>query len=333
MGLLRIGAPTLMALTWIAGCGGDDVPDFDQRDGDAGVAECTEETPVPTRRRDSGSGGGDEDSGSGGEDAGMAEDAGADGMGGGGKGEDAGGGGGDMDAGRPRTGSGCDPGEVCLRGRCYPGCSGDGDCLAREMCLGGVCVARTMPAVDAGMEDAGRVDPCAMVTCDMGLVCHPASGTCVQCSDSNRDACGGSTSICDVARGECRAWSPGVCSACNVAADCAGIVPAGGDGRCELLTSPSLERVCVIPCTDMSMCPRGQRCDSDGYCVPQIGSCTNWRAAATGLSCDSDDDCVPLGTTPFSGTCSGTCRHPCGVLEDCPDSFNTCQDGMFCATI
>lgn len=318
--MLWLRLPLALSLAVVSGCGDDDVPKFAHRRDDTDRRQCLEETPVP--RRDAGGGGG-VDAGGPGFDAGGSSglpDAGASGMGGGADGD----GGAGFDAGRR---IGCDPGQVCLRGRCYDGCTSDATCLGGEMCTGGVCVERTTPRFDAGMPDTGPINRCTGVMCMGAQVCHPATGTCVECTDATQ--CSAAVPICELAAGTCRAFSAGLCAPCNNTPDCRGLPETGSDGECRTLETPALERVCVVSCPDGVTCPAGMRC-ADAVCVPIVGSCTNWRAAATARACTTDTECEALGTIPSTGVCMGmVCQSPCGVSMDCPTARPTCTAG-FC---
>jgi hypothetical protein len=160
------------------------------------------------------------------------------------------------------------------------------------------------------------------VMCTMaGLpVCHPATGTCVQCIDE--DQCGGTSPICDLARGSCTAFRGVPCAACNTDLDCM------MGGHCTTRSDPT-ERVCLLECMDPADCPAGLTCDMAAMrCVPRIGSCTSYDAAVVQRMCMDDAECVTIDETAAAGACMTTCRHPCGTMDQCPP-MTTC-DGSFC---
>lgn len=266
-----------------------------------------------------------------------------------------------MDAGPGSDGGpalACADGEVCVQGRCYPACSDDADCGPREACdPSGACVRRSGPEPDAGpMPDAGPPMPCDDVECPEPTVCHPLSGTCVECSAETRGAapgepgfCSGLQPICDIANGECVEAGPAQCAPCNDESECN---PGDGSfvGTCvERMVMDVHEQVCMRTCDADTPCPPGLTCDeAEGICIPPAGaSCTTWRAAIERRSCLGDEDCNPLGasaaffvnacegevipTPPDAGVADGgvapdagaptpgTCVQPCGVEEDCFD--------------
>ncbi len=234
---------------------------------------------------------------------------------------------------------GCPTGQVCLSGHCVPQCMSDTDCSIREMCDSrGVCVARTTPLPEGGVDAGGPTDPCTGVVCDStmgGPVCHPLTGTCVQCQD--RSDCGGGAPICDMAYGMCRAFTGTVppCSPCNTDLDCMN-TDGSVAGTCVARTMPYLEQVCVPDCDSAGACPPGMACDmGTNKCFPKVGSCTGFLSALSMRSCTADADCVPLGAAAAPGTCSlpagappGVCLQPCGTPNQCPAGF-IC-DGSFC---
>ena len=214
-------------------------------------------------------------------------------------------------------GADCPSGEVCLQGRCVAACTAS-SCGPLETCAMGVCVPRAM-GTDAGVDAPPRdtpPDPCMGVTCGDGTP-YCRRGECVACTEvPGEEQCGGGTPICLVARNTCVAFAAGsICEPCNENADCVG-------GVCTNLGITALERVCLPRC--MASCPAGTECDEAlDVCRPAAAaSCFQFRAALTGLACSGPEDCAPRGATfddaLFTGTCTGTCRYPCGVSADCP---------------
>jgi len=209
------------------------------------------------------------------------------------------------------------------------------------------------------MPDAGPALPCDDVECAEPMVCHPLSGTCVDCNAESRGAapgepgfCSGLQPICDIANGRCVEAGPAQCAACNDESECN---PGDGSfvGHCVERTVMDVhEQVCMQACDADTPCPAGLSCDEEeGVCVPPAGaSCTTWRAAVDRRSCVYDEDCNPLGASAafFPGACEGeviptlpdagpvdggadagapdagpptpgSCVQPCGVDEDCFD--------------
>lgn len=244
--------------------------------------------------------------------------------------EDAGGGEdmdadvGGMDAGAPSTGSGddlpgCPSGEVCVQGRCVSACEDDSDCGPREICNDGVCETGGGPRPDAGPPppDAGPADPCSTVMCEDGLVCHPLSNECVECTEAQvmmigePGNCGlGMTPVCDIANGTCHAFDASQCAPCNFAEQCE-TTDMTFVGACVLREVMDWrEQVCLRACDADTPCPSGLVCSADGFCEPPLGmSCTTWRRASTRAMCLSDDDCNIAGAAGrsiyFTETCEG----------------------------
>jgi hypothetical protein len=235
----------------------------------------------------------------------------------------------------------CAAGQVCIQDRCHPMCGSDADCAMMEMCASsGICVARTMMRVDAGV-DAGPIDLCEDVTCDPG-VCHPEVGACVECLE--RASCPGSAPVCDISRGACRVFQPRVCSPCNVDGDCTDPMTMMDYGDCVSRTD-EYEAVCAAPCTTPTECTAGLDCVA-GHCLPRLGSCFAFNAALDGRGCFADVDCAAFGSSYVAaGQCAGAvvatddggvgtmgvCRQPCGIASDCPTG-RACTDG-FCVAM
>lgn len=261
-----------------------------------------------------------------------------------------------VDAGSRDAGiAGCRPGELCLEGRCYASCTEDSECGPRERCApSGACIRSTEG--DAGMRDAGPADICDGVVCAGTEVCHPLSGTCVQCNEETAGAaagmpghCSGVAPICDIANGACVMAGQAQCSPCISDAECA--VPGGFMGLCITREVQGIrERVCMAsPAADMS-CPSGLSFDAGaGVCVPPIGMpCTNWMRGKNRHMCLADTDCAPLGATSavYPDACDGEvidtsdggvstaggCLQPCGEARDCDStSGQVCTgDPLFC---
>jgi hypothetical protein len=213
----------------------------------------------------------------------------------------------------------CPSGEVCLEGHCYASCTTT-SCGPRESCVGGICIPL---AGDAGV-DGGRdappqdtpPDPCIGVTCTAPTaVC--LGGSCVACT-LTEGVCGAAAPICLVARNTCVAFGGGTsCQPCNMDVDCT------GGATCEVLGVAAPERVCLLPCGAGGVCGSGTVCDTTlNVCRPASGgTCYQQLAAQTGLTCTTDAECAPNGANAdeglFTGSCSGTCRFPCGVGTDC----------------
>jgi len=337
---VRFRVPACILLSGLVaplGCG-DDIPTIDPVDRDAGVRCSAGDPPTPPPS---------------GFDGDVADlDAGP-----------------PVDSGPPAMSFGCPSGQICQRGFCIPACTNDQQCGAREMCAEGVCVERTTPMEDAGMDaapDAGP-DPCEGTVCvaptpvctvvgttptcvacttedtsicaDTMPVCS-ASNTCVQCTEGDMTQCGGPAPICDIADGSCRAFTEtggGLCAACNTSADCV-------EGRvCQRLSDRGDERVCLDACVESACANPAFRCDltlgESGLCVPQLNACSSIRAMIDNRSCLEDSECVPLGAPAPENACQGAtppdtpgvCRVACGGMFACPTGF-TCT-GMFCTPL
>lgn len=224
----------------------------------------------------------------------------------------------------------CPSGQSCLQGICYTACDATHGCSAREMCVAGVCVTRTTDAgtVDVGMDGG----PCALLTCTAPTaLCRADVAQCVACDFADHDSCGGGTAVCDVGRGECTAFTPSICAACNSDADCA----TGMTCRTRGAPDPA-ERVCLPDCDASGACPSSDFvCNGSSVCVPFASSCTAYRAAVTHRSCTTDADCPQLGATVDDGLITGMCFDDgagggpfchvnCGLPSDCPPGFGTC---------
>lgn len=249
---------------------------------------------------------------------------------------------------------GCAAGELCLEGRCYTACTDDGECGPGEMCAAsGACIRATG---DGGVRDAGPGDICDAVDCPAPLVCHPLSGTCVECNVDTVSAPMGAPGhcspevapICDVANGRCVPTAPSQCAPCLSHAGC--MVADGFVGKCIPRNVMGIqERVCMADCAEDGTCPDGLRCDLEqNVCVPKADMpCTNWLSGTRGEACLSDAECGPLGApssavyrdvcegeviATFDGGVStpGTCLLPCGMDSDCPGEEVCTGSPAFC---
>lgn len=246
---------------------------------------------------------------------------------------------------------GCAAGELCLEGRCYLACSSDSECGPRETCASsGACVAA--PTGDAGIaSDGGSSDVCALVECAGLQVCHPLSGTCVECNEATIDAEPDTPGhcpegfACDIARGECAPVAAAQCAPCASDDDC--VVADGFMGRCVTRTVQDVrERVCVIDCAGTE-CPGGLQCDTSNVCVPAIEiPCTTWLAGVRGRNCHSDAECAALGavealyenacegaevaTTDGGTSTDGVCLRPCSEQGHCATDQECLGDPPFC---
>ncbi len=275
-----------------------------------------------------------------------------------------------MDAGPPGDGGtfGCSDGEIRLQGRCYAQCTSDGDCGPREECASsGACVPSTH---DGGTPDSGPPSPCDGVECTAPQVCHPLSGTCVDCNEATAGAglgepghCSSLSPICDIADGSCVPVSPSQCAPCNSDDECTS-TDGTFTGTC-VLRAPMAdirEHVCLLPCPD-GTCPNGLACqmvtdevsgNASMVCVPPVGmACTTWLDGVHGSQCLSDGDCAALGATTsvYTSACQGAvfptdpdggaldgavptpghCRLPCGTSPDCYDqTTQQCLADGFC---
>ncbi len=244
---------------------------------------------------------------------------------------------------------GCAAGEICVQGRCYARCMNADDCGPDETCSSsGAGTRGTRP--DGGPMDGGTPSACDGVECTAPQVCHPATGTCVDCTEETLGAapgspgrCAGGAPICDIANGRCNAFAPTHCAACNSDADCND--GAGFAASCVLRETLGVrESVCLLPCDPtVGGCPGGLECTTitnvasgadESVCVPPIEMpCTNWIAGVNHRSCFGDTECAALGAvvSVYPDACegeviatddggvstAGTCLLPCGATDDC----------------
>ena len=259
----------------------------------------------------------------------------------------------------------CASGEICLQGRCYTTCADDSECGPGEECAAsGACVLSSGPRPDAGPPvDSGPPDPCDAAGCVAPQVCHPLSGTCVDCNADSAFAAAGepgfcplATPICDIANGRCVPFAPRQCAPCK-SGDDSSCDPGDGSfvGRCVTRDAFSVtESVCMASCAGPGTCPDGLECDGTLLvCKPTAGenvTCTTWLAATQRRACLGDPECSALGAgrDVFVGACvgftppmpldgsvddagmgsPGSCSQPCGTTADCFDQAS----GQICDT-
>jgi len=241
----------------------------------------------------------------------------------------------------------CPPGQECSGGRCYPSeCSLESCPGHDEICVDGVCVARSCANVDCGAlacangwclpadcQDLDCVDglevcfegACVPRSC-AGVSCQPsegcAAGECYPlacgadpCGDG--EVCAGGVCLPRLCVGvACEAWQRcelGTCcprETCSEALQCAQRDCTWGTFRC--LYDASLPRTRVdhgaLGCTDADACTTGDTC-IDGEC----------QGAA--LDCDDDNPCTRDGCDPATGQC-----------QNLADDEAACSDGDGCTT-
>ncbi len=248
-------------------------------------------------------------------------------------------------------GGGCESGEECIDGICYPEGGGGGggddgtcrcntDCAAGQGCTAGVCGAP--PATCASdcecavglLCEAGTcvapADPCEGITCDDPQTC--VDGVCVDPTACDPPC--GADEMCDEASGACVPVGGNLCDTCTSDDDCGG----PNDG-CVTLGDG---QVCGSACTTVDDCPDGFTCfrvDSviGQQCVPQSGACTGCLVSG----CDEGQFCNPVSEAcePQANTC-----QPCAVPNQCgPDAecvefggakycVDDCSAGQACDT-
>ncbi len=245
---------------------------------------------------------------------------------------------------------GCLAGQICLQGRCYESCASDDDCGPEEQCgASGACVRGTRQ--DAGARDAGPTGPCDGVECTDPQVCHPVSGTCVDCNEATAGSgvgepghCSSLSPICDIANGTCVPVGPRECAPCNSSEEC--VADGVFNGSCVPRETHGVrEHDCLALCPD-GACPNGLTCTAVTdlasstevmVCVPPIDMpCTNWLAGAGSSSCLADADCAAAGATlsVYTDACEGEvvptdpdggaptpghCLLPCSTSDQCLD--------------
>lgn len=215
-------------------------------------------------------------------------------------------------------GAGSCPGDqVCLNRRCYDPCTSQAQCARSQTCEDGVCVEGERP--DGGTPDAGLCPGgCSGAT----PICHP-TGVCTACAEGAAGECGAAAPICELAYGACVGFvADRICAPCNTSVDCDG-------GR--TCTERGGERVCLAPCAEGGVCPRGFTCGADTLCAPSFGTCTGIRNGVTSQACATDADCEPLGVTPPAGVCQGASEGVPGVCVQACSMETDCLDGRSCA--
>lgn len=194
----------------------------------------------------------------------------------------------------------CDPGLVCDRGVCRPGCDGgefkcptgfqcenglciDTACVGKTCDAGKVCVQGECKAPCDGVvcphgktcRQGACVDPCEGVTCDSDYYCDPSVGVCVL-------GCG--------------------CTGCDAGKVCSQATSACIQGACETVSCDAgthcVDGNCVDDC-DGAQCPAGQKCES-GACIPD----ENASGGAGGASSSGGSGTIGIGGSSFGG--SGT---------------------------
>jgi Domain of unknown function (DUF4114) len=173
----------------------------------------------------------------------------------------------------------CEPGDICVKGRCQPPCgTGEFRCAKGEMCVQGVCIETACASTNCEPGEVCRdgecVAACSGVVCPFGAACR--GGVCV-------DVCEGVQCdpgfACEVRKSTDGDAFVGVCSSC----DCRGC----GDGQscidhlcvenaCKDQTcgegAHCVAGECLDDCAD-AQCPAGQVCEA-GSCVgdPDAGN-------------------------------------------------------------
>jgi len=146
----------------------------------------------------------------------------------------------------------CDPGKVCVKGRCQPRCgTGEFRCAMGEVCVQGVCIEQSCANTDCAegsvCVDGKCVAACDDVVCPYGATCR--GGVCV-------DVCEGVECdpgfACEPRQSSDGDAIVGVCSSC----DCRGC----GDGQ------SCVEHLCVEDSCKGKQCDDGQHCVA-GACV------------------------------------------------------------------
>lgn len=179
-----------------------------------------------------------------------------------------------------RTGADCASTEVCLGGICVastmPGCTSDSQCTGGQLCVASRCTAPANTCQFDSQCGTGR----ACVNNQCRLRC--GSGTNVTCPTGQQCTMAGSVSYCGDAPS----------SGCNADADC------GAGRRC-------LNNACYQSCTPgaTNACDANLYCSDDRVCVPDTRPrpfCDATRPCAAGSSC-----------------VSGVCRVPCSTNTQC----------------
>ncbi|MEZ4232705.1 MAG: DNRLRE domain-containing protein [Polyangiaceae bacterium] len=199
------------------------------------------------------------------------------------------------------TGTGSCPSlqqQTCSPYTCHPslplcdgGCTVDGDCLAPQYCLAGICA--NPQGNGASCSTAGQ---CASGNCVDGVCCDDAcGGQCQSCSEP------GSIGTCTLVSGAPR----GGRAACTGTGVCAGACDGSNPG-CAF---PGGETVCGLgSCSDDVSVPDAS-CNGAGECSAQTPqSCAPYHCG-TGSACSSTcataDDCQ-MGYECNNGACEAT---------------------------
>jgi hypothetical protein len=197
----------------------------------------------------------------------------------------------------------------------------DAECPDGLVCLGGECVA---PAVDR------CVDP----TCSIGEVCHPDTGTCVECLTP--DDCLARDEVCDTGSHTCVVPCTPSCedgAICDVTSTTC--VECLEDGDCGVEGMGGVCEGNVCACTGDTGCPGELLCDVDE------GSC---HACLDETDCDADEicqsgfcvsecdpACIAGSGTPFCHPNTGDCRA-CILDGDCDDAGLECSPEGECVS-
>jgi hypothetical protein len=207
---------------------------------------------------------------------------------------------------------------LCGAGVCKTTCTGDGDCLAPNRCMGGSCGLKALGATCASGTE------CDSGACTNGVCC--TSGACGSCRSCN---VGGRAGTCQpVPPG---APDPaGVC-ATDPAASCGRTGSCDGAGACAVYAAGT---VCADAVCSGNAVMAASTCDGSGRCVAgALGAdCApylcNGGACSTG--CETSAQCVP------PATCSGAvCRRKalgaaCTSGAECDSG--ACVDGACCSS-
>lgn len=161
----------------------------------------------------------------------------------------------------------CDPGEICVKGRCEPRCgTGEFRCAIGEVCVQGVCIEASCADVACTdgrvCVDGECVGACDDVVCPHGATCR--RGVCVDVCEGVECDPGFACEPRESSDGETLV---GVCSSC----DCRGC----GDGQ------SCVEHLCVDDACKDKTCDEGSHCvagecvdDCDGARCPAGQVCT-----------------------------------------------------------
>lgn len=197
----------------------------------------------------------------------------------------------------------CEPGLVCDRGVCRPGCSGgEFKCETGSQCINNLCVESACVGVDCPSGSVCRggeckapcdgvacphgqlcrqgvcMDPCDGVSCDSDYYCEPTVGVCVlKCSCRDCDT----GFVCNTTSNTC------VTSACES-------VTCDANAHC-------VDGTCVDNC-EGAVCPKGEVCQA-GACVPdENGQGGSGGGQSTGGSSFGGDS---FGGDSFGGSSMG----------------------------